>query len=73
MMKRHITLDVCQVEFHEGTQTLWVHAPDGTTTLRIKCTGKIVVDDHCVSPVAHGDMVVQGDIHICLPHVEGSP
>jgi len=60
-------LEVCQVEFHEGQQTVWVHAPDGTTMLRIKCTGKIKVNDQCESPMAHCDMVVEGDINFCIP------
>lgn len=64
--QRHI-VPVCELEFHEGSHTLWVHAPDGTTTLRIKCSGAIVVDQHCTSPVTHGDITVAGDIHICLP------
>lgn len=63
-------LEVCQVEFHEGQQTVWVHAPDGTTMLRIKCTGKIKVNEECVSPVAHCDMIVEGDINFCMPKGE---
>lgn len=63
----HHQLDVAQLEFHEGQQTVWVHAPDGTTLLRIKCTGKIIVDKHCSSPVAHADLIVAGNIHICIP------
>lgn len=64
---RHITLPVAQIEFYEGQQTLWIHAPDGTTMLRIKCMGKINIDDACTGLVAHGDIIVQGDINICLP------
>lgn len=63
----HHLLPVAQVEFNEGQQTLWVHAPDGTTMLRLKCTGKITVDKSCTSPVAHSDIIVQGDINICIP------
>jgi hypothetical protein len=64
---REFRLPVSEVEVREGHHTLWVHAPDGTTLMRIKCTGKIVIDDSCASPVAHSDLVVQGDIHICVP------
>jgi hypothetical protein len=61
-------LNVCELEFNEhGGNTIWIHAPNGSTTLRIKCTGKVIMD-HCVtSPVSHGDLLVQGDIHICVP------
>lgn len=69
---RH-TLPACEIEFHEGQQTMWVHSPDGTTTLRLKCTGKIIVDKSCVSPVAHADIIVSGDIHICVPAPAPAP
>lgn len=62
-----ITLEVAQIEFYEGQQTIWVHALDGTTMLRIKCTGKIIVNSQCISPAAHGDIIVPGNIHICIP------
>jgi hypothetical protein len=67
MASRHHSIKVSEIEFHEGQQTIWVHGRDGTTALRIKCTGKIVVDSACISPVAHADMIVHGDINICIP------
>lgn len=60
-----VVLDAIGVEFHEGGNTIWVHAKSGTI-LRIKCTGKIVVDA-CSAPGAHADMIVAGDIRICVP------
>ena len=66
-IKLHHQLEASQVEFYEGQQTIWIHAPDGTTMLRIKCTGKIVVDNVCGAPNAHSDLIVQGDINICIP------
>jgi hypothetical protein len=63
----HHQLDAAQLEFHEGQQTLWIHSPDGYTLLRIKCTGKILVDNSCSSPTSHCDIIVQGDINICIP------
>jgi len=54
------------IEFHEGGNTLWVHSPQGTTTLRIKTMGKIRVERCASSPVSHSDMIVQDDITICI-------
>ncbi len=62
--------DVVQLEFHQGENTIWIHAPDGTTMLRIKCTGRIVVNDHCISPVAHCDLMVVGNIDFCVPSTD---
>lgn len=59
-------IKVSQIEVKDGHHTLWVHAPDGSTTLRIKCTGKINIRRHCIGP-AHGDIMVDGDIDICIP------
>jgi hypothetical protein len=67
---KNFIIPVEQMEFHEGQQTIWIHAPNGTTALRIKCTGKITVDKECTSPVVHGDIMVQGDINICIPSTE---
>lgn len=61
-----VEIPVALVEFEEGGHTIWVQSAAGTV-LRIKCTGKIVVDERCQNNVAHADMMVQGDIDICLP------
>lgn len=60
-------LKAVEIEFHEGQSTIWVHGPEGATILRIKCTGKIVVQKDCENVCAHSDIEVQGDIHICVP------
>ena len=65
-------LDVVQVEFHEGSHTLWVHAHDGSTVLRIKCTCKINVDKCCMNPFANADIMVEGDINICISPRKGN-
>lgn len=61
-----ISIPAAQIQFQEGGNTIWVHSPIGATILRIKATGKIVVDDKCINVCSHSDMAVTGDIHICL-------
>jgi hypothetical protein len=60
-----VVLDALGIEFVEGGNTIWVHGKEGTI-LRIKCTGRIAVDA-CSAPSAHADMIVVGDIKICIP------
>lgn len=67
MLGDSIIVPVAGLEFREGGNTIWVHSTTGGTTLRIRCTGKIVVDDRCTNNVAHADVEVDGDITICLP------
>lgn len=62
----HHLIPAAALEFHEGQQTIWVHSPDGTTILRIKCTGRIRVDV-CKGPFVHSDAIVEGDITVCVP------
>ena len=62
-----IHIEAAEVETNEGGNTIWVHSPNGSTILRIKCTGKIIVNACCINDVAHSDMIVQGDINLCLP------
>lgn len=64
-------IPVCLVEYMPGGNTIWVHSPKGATVLRIKCTGKINVRQTCVNVVDHSDMMVQGDIDICIATVAG--
>ena len=61
-----IVIPVIALEFHEGGDTIWIHGPQGGTTLRIKTRGKITSSLCSTSPISHGDIVAQGDIHICL-------
>lgn len=67
MLGDHIVIDLSGLEFDEGGNTIWVHSACGGTTLRIKCTGKIIVAPGCINPVAHADVKVDGDITICMP------
>ena len=61
-----IQIPVCQLEFAEGGNTLWVHSPIGATVLRIKTTGKINIKSGCENICSHADIIVAGDIEICL-------
>lgn len=61
-----INIPASSIEFVEGGNTLWVHDTLGGTTLRIKCSGKIKVERCTVSPLSHSDVMVQGDINICI-------
>lgn len=69
---QNIKISAAQIEFYEGGNTIWVHSPQGGTILRIKCTGKICIEQCQNSPISHGDIVVHGDIivqgniHICV-------
>lgn len=60
-------VEVVELEFDEGGHTLWVHSPKGATVLRIKCSGKIILERSCRNIVAHSDIYVQGDITVCVP------
>lgn len=65
-MKGRVVVPVIALEFHEGGNTIWIHGPQGGTTLRIKTTGKVTSSRCGTSPVSHADIVVQEDIHICI-------
>lgn len=69
-MKTELTgrfsIAVAEVELDAGGRTIWVQSQKGATVLRIKCTGKIIVRDGCDNLVSHSDMIVQGDIEVCV-------
>ncbi len=65
-MKWRVIIPVVALEFHEGGNTIWIHGPQGGTTLRIKTRGKITSSQCVTSPVSHGDILVQEDIHLCI-------
>lgn len=67
MIEGRIAIPVGLMEFDVGGHTIWVHSNQGATVLRIKCTGKITVDEVCQNSVPHADLMVQGDIEICIP------
>jgi hypothetical protein len=60
-----IQLEAVGLEFDEGGNTIWIHGPGGTV-LRIKCSGRITVNE-CSAPCAHADVMVEGDIAFCVP------
>ena len=61
-----IVIPVSAIEFNVGGNTMWVQSNIGATTLRIKCSGKINVDRCASNPVSHSDMLINGDINVCL-------
>ena len=72
-MKGRVIASVLALEFQEGGNTIWIQGPQGGTTLRIKTMGKVTASRCDTSPVSHGDIVVQDDIHICIEADEFSP
>lgn len=61
-----IQIEAALIEFMPGGNTIWVHGPNGATVLRIKATGKIIANRGCENICSHADMVVAGDIEVCL-------
>lgn len=61
-----VHIPAVEIEFVEGGNTIWVHGPGGGTLLRIKTMGQ-VRGKSCEAPMAHGDVLVSDDIHICVP------
>jgi hypothetical protein len=61
-----ITIDPVQIEFHEGGNTIWVNGENGNI-LRIKCSGIIEFGRGCVNTTPHADLMIEGNIHICVP------
>jgi len=61
-----VLVDAAAVEFRVGGNTLWVHGPEGSTVVRIKCEGTISIERCQHSPWSHMDLVLPGDMHFCL-------
>ena len=61
-----VQIPVALLEFNVESNTIWIHSPEGSTILRLKCTGKILVDSCINSPTSHSDIVVEGNINFCL-------
>ena len=59
-------IEVALLEFEEGGNTLWVHGVDGTV-LRIKTAGSINVGRGCTNNCPHCDLMIEEDIHFCVP------
>ena len=60
-----IKIPVCELEFEEGGDTIWVQSPLGATVLRIKAVGGIAIVNCETSPVSHLDLVVP-EAEFCL-------
>ena len=61
-----ILIQAACVEFVNGGNTIWIQSPQGATVLRIKCSGEILTESCTQSPTSHGDILVDGDIQICV-------
>lgn len=60
-----IKIPVCELEFEEGGDTIWVHSPLGATVLRIKAIDRITTVNCDTNPVSHLDLVVP-EAEFCL-------
>lgn len=61
-----VQIPVGVLEFNAGSNTIWIQSAEGATTLRIKCSGKIIVEMCKDSPISHCDILVNGDINFCI-------
>jgi len=67
-----VLIPVSMIEFHEGGNTLWIHGPEGGTSLRLKTLDGVITSKRCAtSPVAHGDAIIKGDLELCLAAAKG--
>lgn len=66
MLPDRILIEAYAVEFINGGNTIWIHSPQGGTILRIKCSGSIITEECKNSPISHGDIMVDGNINICV-------
>ncbi len=65
-----IKIPVCELEYDEEGNTLWVHSPLGATVLRLKTSG-IITSRKCVdSPTSHVDIVTNENIEVCLSRAD---
>lgn len=65
MKGQRIQIPVWLMEFQDGGNTIWIQGENGTV-LRIKVTGKITTEACKVSLCSHCDIVLNGDLKICL-------
>jgi len=63
---QRITIPTYAIEFNVDGNTIWIQSPEGGTTMRIKCTGKINIDHCSNSPISHSDIIINGDINFCI-------
>ena len=62
-----IDIPVAVVQVADGGRAIWVHDENGSTVLRIQCTGKVLLRHGCSNKCAHADINVTGDIKVCVP------
>ena len=63
---QRIIIPTYAIEFNVDGNTIWIQSPEGGTTMRIKCTGKINIDQCSNSPISHSDIIINGDINFCI-------
>lgn len=61
-----VSIPVGTLEFYVEGNTIWIQSLSGGTTLRIKTTGKIVIDQCKNSPLSHSDIIVKENINFCI-------
>jgi hypothetical protein len=61
-----IKIPVCELEFEEGGNTIWVHSPKGCTVLRVQTLSRINVTTCRDNAVSHADVTVKDPINICV-------
>lgn len=62
-----IQIRVAMMEFSEGGKAIWIHNKEGSTVLRIQCSGEVQIHKGCVNICAHADINVKGNIDVCIP------
>jgi len=60
------TIPIAILEFQDGGKAIWIHNKQGSTVLRIQCTGKVHIKQGCENLCAHADINVPGNIEICI-------
>ncbi len=50
---------------------LWLNSAGGNI-LRLRATGRVIVDEHCQNPMPHSDIIINGDIPLCIPEESGA-
>jgi hypothetical protein len=63
---QRIIIPTYAIEFNVDGNTIWIQSTEGGTTMRIKCTGKINIDQCSNSPISHSDIIINGDINFCI-------
>jgi hypothetical protein len=62
-----IKIPVLLMEFVEGGRAIWIHNKQGSTVLRIQCTGAVRLHKGCTNISPHADINVVGNIEVCVP------